>query len=108
MGTSVQLEMGSMDNKREITLFKTPEMTVDIVDVWKTKSRGSIPRLDNSYEKLFVPASNVTRPKEDGCMNKIKVERAFKLREEETKGRQFNIITGISETEKKWIGSFKP
>lgn len=97
-----------MDNKRDITLFKSPEKTVDIVDVWKTKSRGSIPRLNNTHEKLFVPVSNVTRQKEDGCMNKIKVERVYKLREEETKGRQFNIISGIGETEKKWLGSFKP
>ena len=55
-----------------------------------------------------MPASNVTRQKEDGCMNKIKVERAFKIREEEQKGRQFNIINGQDESPQKWIKAFAP
>lgn len=39
-------------------------------------------------------------------MNKIKIERAYKLREEEQKGRQFNIINGQDESPKKWVDSF--
>lgn len=39
-------------------------------------------------------------------MNKIKIERAFKLRQEEQKGRQFNIINGQDESPKRWIPSF--
>jgi hypothetical protein len=53
-----------------------------------------------------VPASNVTREPEEGCMNKIKIERAVKLRYEETKGKDFNIISGQNESAKKWINSF--
>ena len=41
-------------------------------------------------------------------MKKIKLERAVKLREEEQKGKRYNIINGTDESEKKWIDGFKP
>jgi len=41
-------------------------------------------------------------------MNKIKLERVLKLREEEQKGRAYNIISGVEETLSKWINGFAP
>ena len=67
---------------------------VDIHDTWKGKGRVAEAGRGNSFERIFVPASNVTREKEDGCLNKLKIERALQLRQDETKGRSFNIING--------------
>ena len=38
-------------------------------------------------------------------MNKIKIERSLKLRDEEMRGRKFNPITGCSDKEE-WLNSF--
>ena len=37
------------------------------------------PRMETTAARIFVPASNVDRKKEEGCMAKIKIERAAKL-----------------------------
>jgi|FrelakmetLWP11LW_1041352.scaffolds.fasta_scaffold170807_1 hypothetical protein len=40
-------------------------------------------------------------------MNKIKVERSLKLRNEEFKGRgKYDIVTGVEMEDSKWIDSF--
>jgi hypothetical protein len=38
-------------------------------------------------------------------MNKIKIERSIKLRDEEIRGRKYNILTGASDKET-WKSSF--
>jgi len=38
-------------------------------------------------------------------MNKIKIERSLKLRDEEMRGRKFNPITGTTDKEE-WIRSY--
>lgn len=52
-------------------------------DTFKTKRQVSPecnpPRLETTKARLFEPADNVDRKKQDGCMNKIKIERAVKL-----------------------------
>jgi len=45
-----------------------------------------------------MPASNVTRLPEEGCMKKLKIERAVKLQLEDSKGKSYNIITGSDES----------
>jgi hypothetical protein len=53
-----------------------------------------------------VPASNIERQPDDGCMKKIKIERSLKLRKEDFRNRTFNVITNNIEPEKNWIDSF--
>jgi len=38
-------------------------------------------------------------------MNKIKIERSVKLRDEDQRGRKFNILTGANDKEE-WKGSY--
>ena len=58
------------------------DKVVDMTDAWKSKGavRNSDIKKFNTHERLFKPADNVARQKEDGCMNKIKIERSIKLR----------------------------
>ena len=40
-------------------------------------------------------------------MNKLKIERSIKLRQEEFKGRkQYDIVSGVEQKDDAWIGSF--
>ena len=39
-------------------------------------------------------------------MNKIKIERSSKLVEEDTKGRKFNIINGVSKRDSDWMRGY--
>jgi len=80
MGTSDQIPIGSDSIKRKTSLHKnySPDKTIDIVENWKTKAMVPGSKA-NTHERMFVPASNVNRTKEDGCMNKIKIERSSKL-----------------------------
>ena len=43
--------------------------------------------METTKQRIFIPESNVDRKKEEGCMNKIKIERAVKLVQEESRGR---------------------
>jgi len=98
--------MASESMKRTSSLHGKgkPDRVVEIADQWKTK--GTIPGSHkNTNQRIFEPASNVNRTKEEGCMNKIKIERSLKLRDEEMRGRKFNPITGTSDKEE-WLGSF--
>ena len=111
MGTSSQLDVGSPSLKREGTLHSkgSPEKIVSISDKWKSKSVVKDCRFNqfDSHQRLFVPASNVDREKEDGCMNKLKIERSIKLREEDFKNRgKYDIVTGVEQKDTAWINSF--
>ena len=52
-----------------------------------------------------MPASNVDRKKEEGCMNKIKIERAQKLVQEDQRGRSYNILSGHATSDKVWVSA---
>lgn len=61
----------------------------------------------SSHERIFVPASNVERAKEDGCMNKLKIERTMKLWNEDFKNRRnYDILSGATKPESLWVNSF--
>lgn len=108
MGTSIQQQVGSAASKRSFSIHRTqPDPVVVIRDHWRSKGRvESTARPTNTHERLFIPANNVERKKEDGCMNKLKIERSLKLRQEETKGRDFNILSGTRQEDKVWIQAF--
>lgn len=81
--------------KRSSSLHKAgaPDKVIELSDGWK--SLGKVPEArKDTHQRIFVPASNVDRQKEEGCMNKIKIERSMKLRAEEQRGRKFNPLTG--------------
>jgi hypothetical protein len=61
--------------------------------------------MQTTQERIFVPASNVDRKKEEGCMAKIKIERAAKLEAEDKRNRSFNILSGASIDRKMWMNS---
>jgi len=79
------MKIGSDDFKRTQTLHHEGKIdrVVAITEDWKTKHSVSPelnpPRMETTAQRIFVPASNVDRKKEEGCMNKIKIERAVKL-----------------------------
>lgn len=77
-----------MTNKRNISLHHTqPDLVVDIHRDWKRKHMvpecHNPPRLETTQKRIFTPSSNVDRKKEEGCMKKIKIERAVKLDQED-------------------------
>ena len=82
------MPIGSETFKRTKSLLQAkPEIVVDIDAKWKTKALvpnafGSLSSLD-TYSRFCVPASNVDRKTEDGCMKKIRIERSLKLRRED-------------------------
>ena len=112
MGTSNQLGVGSPELQRGVTLHSKgkPECVVTAPsDTWKSKSPVKDSRFKgfDNHQRLFVPASNVDRKKEDGCMNKLKIERSIKLREEDFKNRKkYDIVSGVEQKDSAWIGSF--
>ena len=63
------------------------------------------PRSQTTKERLFVAASNVDRRKEEGCMNKIKIERTAKLDGEDRRGKSYNIVTGAVNDRAVWVNS---
>ena len=67
---------------------------------------GASSSLD-THKRINIPASNVDRNPEEGCMKKIKIERSMKLRKEDFRNRTFNILTNNQEPEKTWIDSFQ-
>ena len=111
MGTSEQMDVGETGIKRFGTLFSKgkPEKVVEVSDVWKSKGavRNSSIKQYNTHQRLFVPADNVERKPEDGCMKKIKLERSLKLRNEEFKNRsKYDIVTGTDQGDANWLDSF--
>jgi hypothetical protein len=61
--------------------------------------------MQTTQERIFVPASNIDRKKEEGCMAKIKIERAAKLEVEDKRNRSFNILSGATIDKKVWLNS---
>ena len=53
-----------------------------------------------------MPASNIERVPEDGCMKKIKIERSLKLRKEDFRNKSTNVLTNNVEPENVWVDSF--
>jgi hypothetical protein len=51
--------------------------------------------METTNQRIFVASSNVDRKKEEGCMNKIKIERAVKLDKEDHREVKYNILSGI-------------
>ena len=105
------LDVGSETYKRPSSLHGNgkPETIVEIVHNWKSKDpvKTSPFKAQSSHERIFVPASNVERAKEDGCMNKLKIERTYKLWQEDFKGRKnYNILSGVEQPESTWVNSF--
>ena len=80
---------------------------VDINDRWRKKARvrGSQAELD-THKRIYIPASNIERTPEDGCMKKIKIERSLKLRKEDFRNKTTNVLTNNVEPEQVWIDSF--
>lgn len=111
MGTSEQLGIGSLDAKRDTTLHhgakKDPVIILD--SKWKTKAQVPAEccpaREQTTTQRIFVPASNVERKKEEGCMNKIKIERTAKLDLEDRRKKHYNIVTGAAVDPQVWVGS---
>jgi len=111
MGTSEQMDVGSSQIKRNSSIFSKgqPEKVVILGESWRSKGAAKNNRIKqfNSYERLFVPADNVERKPEDGCMKKIKIERSLKLRQEEFKNRpKYDIVSGVESPDSNWIHSF--
>ena len=109
-GTSSQLPIGSETFKRNRSLLQQrPELVVDVSDKWKKRRQCKdvlgTQSLD-TYSRFVVPASNIDRNPEDGCMKKIKIERSLKLRREDCRGRSFNLLSNAEMTEENWLGSF--
>ena len=80
-----------------------PEKVIDIHSSWKNKFLvpDSISSLD-TYKRIYVPASNINRAAEDGCMKKILIERSMKLRQEDLRTKNTNVVTNNLEDEKTW------
>ena len=85
-----------------------PEVVVDIADKWKKLNhvKDASSSLD-TQKRINLPASNVDRNPEEGCMKKIKIERSLKLRKEDFRNRTFNVVTNNQEPENTWIDSFQ-
>mgnify|MGYP001239370656 CR=1 FL=1 len=98
------MAMSSDHLKRTTSLLQSePEKLVDIHESWKYKFNvpDSIASLD-TYKRIYVPASNINRAAEDGCMKKILIERSMKLRREDLRTKNTNVITNNMEEEKTW------
>lgn len=111
MGTSDQVQIGGEDYKRTTSLHHegVADTLVDIHRDWKNKHQVpreiNPPRMETTSQRIFVAASNVDRKKEEGCMNKIKIERADKLDREDGRSRTFNILSGATVDKKVWINA---
>ncbi len=59
--------------------------------------------MESTQSRIFEAASNVDRQKQEGCMAKIKIERAVKLDQEDKRNRSFNILSGAAIDRNVWI-----
>jgi hypothetical protein len=95
------MPVSSEANKRTKSLLQNkPETVVDISDKWRKKAmvHGSQAELD-THKRIYVPASNIERVPEDGCMKKIKIERSLKLRREDFRNKTTNVLSNCREPE---------
>lgn len=108
LGSSIQHEHSSPKYKRAESLHHQgrQDIVVDIKDDWKVKhavaKEINPPRTETTNSRIFESASNVDRKKQEGCMNKIKIERAAKLNHEDSRLRGFNPITGATMDKAVW------
>ena len=107
------MPISSGEYKRHRSLLQSKnEPVIDISDKWKRKlhefegAAGTLSKV-NTYERQVVPASNVKREAEDGCMKKIKLERSLKLHREDARGRETNLITNNLEGRNVWLDCFE-
>jgi hypothetical protein len=61
--------------------------------------------METTHSRIFVAASNVDRNKQEGCMNKIKIERTAKLVREDHRHNTFNILSGARLDNRVWANS---
>ena len=108
-GTSGQIAVGSPDFKRTTShMHQAQEVVHDIDSRWKRKGIVSYrPDHQDTFKRMFMPASNVDRNNEDGCMRKIRIERSLKLRQEDTRGRASDLISNVKHEDHIWIDSFQ-
>ena len=62
--------------------------------------------MQDTHTRIYVPASNIERQPDDGCMKKIKIERSLKLRKEDFRSKTYNPVTNTGCEESQWINSF--
>lgn len=110
LGTSDQVQIGGAEYKRDRSLHHSErDKVVFIHKDWTSKKavakEHNPPRMETTMQRIFEPASNVDRKKEEGCMNKIKIERAVKLVSEDCRGRGYNILSGSVVEPKVWIAA---
>ena len=107
----MQHELGSNTYKRSESLHKpgVEDRVIDLHKDWNKKIEVAReinpPRTETTKSRIFEAASNVDRKKQEGCMNKIKIERANKLDIEDTRGRTFNVISGATLDRNVWLNS---
>jgi len=110
-GTSDQIQIGSDDYKRSVSLHHegTKDKVVFIREDWNAKhpvpTEINPPRNETTSKRIFEAASNVDRTKQEGCMNKIKIERAAKLHQEDMRHRSYNILSGATVEKKVWVNA---
>lgn len=107
-GTSAQIAVGSDHLKRTCShMHEIPEVVHDIDITWKRKKIVRYrPDNQSTFKRMFVSASNVDRNNEEGCMKKILMERSLKLRQEDTRGRDSDLISNIKQEDDVWLDSF--
>jgi hypothetical protein len=76
---------------------------------WKQKQQVdptcNPPRMESTQSRIFVAASNVDRKKQEGCMNKIKIERTAKLVQEDHRHNSYNILSGAILDNRVWANA---
>lgn len=94
--------------KRTTSLLQSsPETVIDIGDKWKKKHpTDNSSKKQDTHTRIYVPASNIERQPDDGCMKKIKIERSLKLRKEDFRSKTYNPVTNTGCPESQWINSF--
>ena len=109
--TTEQIEFGSTEQpRRSTTIHKQPEPVVDILHVWKTKGRTPCSHaitIEATKERVFLAQDKqesiidptIRHTKKPPMAN---IERTEKLRNEEQRGRRYNIINGQYEGHEKW------
>ena len=112
MGTSDQMPIGPEDLKRSSTLHRgdKPDPVIDLHEDWKFMRKVSpqycTPRLENSFQKIFGQASSVDGVQQDGCLPKLRLDRAVLLEREDKRGRRHDLINGQPLDRNVWVGTF--
>lgn len=60
-----------------------------------------------THQKLYMPVNDTDRKPEDGCcMKKVRLERTLKLRKEDMRDKDFNVLTNNVSPEENWLNTF--